>query len=45
MKHIKPANKRATVMEALENNKWVTMIMGTPTVQGLVEYMNLWDEV
>ncbi|KAK1631503.1 hypothetical protein QYE76_005818 [Lolium multiflorum] len=43
MKHIKPANLQASVAQALPGNEWAHMIKGTPSVQALVEYMDLWE--
>jgi transcriptional regulator NrdR family protein len=45
MKQIKPSSMGSTVAEALINNDRVAMIRGAPSVQGLAEYMELWDEV
>jgi hypothetical protein len=45
MKHIKPASLQASVAQALPGNEWAHMIKGTPSVQALVEYMDLWEAV
>jgi hypothetical protein len=43
LRHIKPRSRKATVAEGLNNDTWAQMIRGTPSIQALVEYLQLWD--
>jgi len=36
-------SRRRTVMEALNNNKWLEGIQGTLSLEALMEYLELWD--
>jgi hypothetical protein len=45
MKHVKPAILKAFVADAMPCNARAHMIKGTPSVQALVEYMDLWEAV
>ena len=42
-KLIIPAAKTMSVAEALQDNKWIAVIRGTPSVQAIMEYLELQD--
>lgn len=43
--HIRASDKRISVWEALQNNRWIGGIRGELTVQAVVEYLELWELV
>ncbi|KAK1620779.1 hypothetical protein QYE76_026296 [Lolium multiflorum] len=42
LQHVKPASLEVTVADALANYSWVRMIKGNPSLDTLMDYLQLW---